>query len=51
MAAPDSTLVALFRVSGLAEAILEAGTVWVRLGRLFSWEDVETSVRRALQNA
>jgi hypothetical protein len=51
MAAPDSTLVALFRVPGVAEAILEAGTVWVRLGRLFSWEDVETSVRRALQNA
>jgi hypothetical protein len=51
MAAPDSTLVALFRVPGVAEAILEAGTVWVRLGRLFSWEDVETSVRRTLQNA
>ena len=51
MAAPDATLVALFRVPGVAEAILEAGTVWVRLGRLFSWGDVETSVRRALQNA
>lgn len=36
MAAPDATLAALFRVPGVAEAILEAGTVWVRLGRLFS---------------
>jgi hypothetical protein len=51
MAARDATLAALFRVPGVAEAILEAGWVWVRLGRLFSWEDVETSVRRALQNA
>jgi hypothetical protein len=51
MAAPDSTLVALFRVPGVAEAILEAGTVWVRPGRLFSWEDMETPVRWALQNA
>ena len=51
MAAPDATLVALFRVPGVAEAILEAGRVWVRPGRLFSWEDVETSVRSALQRA
>jgi len=50
MAAPDATLVALFRVPGVAEAILEAGRVWVRPGRLFSWEDVETSVRWALQS-
>jgi hypothetical protein len=35
---------------GVAEAILEAGRVSVRPGRLFSWEDVETSVRRALQS-
>jgi hypothetical protein len=51
MAAPDATLVALFRVPGVAEAILEAGRVWVRPGRLFSREDVETSVSRALQSA
>ena len=50
MAAPHATLVALFRVSGVAEAILEADRVWVRPGRLFSWEDVETSVSRALQS-
>jgi hypothetical protein len=51
MAAPNATLVALFRVPGVAEAILEAGRVWVRPGRLFSWEDVEPSVRWALQSA
>jgi len=50
MAAPDATLVALFRVPGVTEAILEAGRVWVRPGRLFSWEDLETSVRLALQS-
>jgi hypothetical protein len=50
MAAPDATLVALFRVPGVAEAILEAARVWVRPGRLFSWEDVDTSVRLVLQS-
>jgi hypothetical protein len=50
MAGPDATLVALFQVGGVAEAILEAGWVWVRPGRLFPWEDVETSVHRALQS-
>jgi hypothetical protein len=51
MAAPDPTLAALFRVPGVAEAILVAGRVWVRPGRLFSWEEVEASVRWALQSA
>ena len=51
MAAPDPTLAALFRVPGVAEAILVAGRVWVRPGRLFSWEEVEAPVRRALQSA
>jgi hypothetical protein len=51
MAGPDATLAALFRVPGVAEAVLEGGRVWVRLGRLFSWEDVEASVRWALQSA
>ena len=50
MAGPDPTLAALFRVPGVAEAILEAGRVWVRPGRLFSWEDVEASVRWALKS-
>jgi hypothetical protein len=50
MAAPDATLAALFRVPGVAEAILEAGWVWVRPGRLFPWDDVEDSVRWALQS-
>jgi hypothetical protein len=49
MAGPDPTLAALFRVPGVAEAILEAGWVWVRPGRLFPWEDVEDSLRWALQ--
>ena len=49
MAAPDPTLAALLRVPGVAEAILEAGRVRVRPGRLFSWEDVEASVRWAVQ--
>jgi hypothetical protein len=49
MAGPDALLVTLFRTPGVAEAILEAGRVWVRPGRLFSWEDVETGVRRALR--
>jgi hypothetical protein len=48
--AADSTLVALFRVPGVAEAILEAGWVRVRPGRLFPWEDVEDSLRWALQS-
>jgi hypothetical protein len=50
MAGPDPTLAALFRVPGVAEAILEAGWVWVRPGRLFPWEDVEDSLRWALQS-
>jgi len=50
MAAPDPTLAALFRVPGVAEAILVAGRVWVRPGRLFSWEEVEASVRWALRS-
>ena len=50
MAAGDPTLAALFRVPGVAEAILEAGRAWVRPGRLFPWEDVRDSVRRALQS-
>ena len=50
MADLDPTLTAVFRVPGVAEAILEAGRVWVRLGRLFSWEDVEASLRWAVQS-
>jgi hypothetical protein len=51
MAASVPTTVALFRIPGVAEAILEAGRVWVRPGRLFSWEEMETSVRRALEGS
>jgi hypothetical protein len=51
MAGLDPTLGALFRVPGVAEAILEAGRAWVRPGRLFSWGEMERSVRGALQHA
>jgi hypothetical protein len=51
MAAGDPTLAALFSVPGVAEAILEAGRVWVRPGRLFPWADVGDSVRWALQSS
>lgn len=51
MAGLDPTLAALFRVRGVEEAILATGRVWVRPGRLFTWEDVEASVRWALQSA
>jgi hypothetical protein len=50
MAAGNPILAALFSVPGVAEAILEAGRVWVRPGRLFPWEDVGDSVRGALQS-
>ena len=49
MAAPHPSLAAMFRILGVAEAILETGWVWIRPGRLFSWGDVEGSVRRGLQ--
>lgn len=51
MAGLDPTLGALFRVPGVAEAVLEAGRAWVRPGRLFSWGEMEGSVRGALQSA
>jgi hypothetical protein len=51
MAVLDPRLAALFRVPGVAEAILEFGKVWVRPGRLFVWEEVEASVRRALRSS
>ena len=35
----EPTLVALFGVHGVAEAILGEGLVLVRLGRLFRWHD------------
>ena len=35
----EPTLVALFGVPGVAEAILGEGLVLVRLGRLFRWQD------------
>jgi hypothetical protein len=50
MAVAHPTLAALFLVPGVAEAILEAGRLSVRPGRLFPREDVEASVRWALQS-
>jgi hypothetical protein len=51
MAGSHPTLRALFGVDGVAEVILEPGRVRVRLGRLFSWADVEEDVRTALKEA
>jgi hypothetical protein len=51
MTGSQPILRALFGVGGVAEAILEPGTVRVRLGRLFSWPDVEEEVRTALKKA
>ncbi len=48
MAGDDLTLVSLFGVVGVAEAIVGRGLVLVRLGRLFRWEEVEPSVAAAL---
>jgi hypothetical protein len=50
MAVSQPILRALFGVDGVAEAILEAGRVRVRLGRLFSWADVEEDVRTVLKD-
>jgi hypothetical protein len=49
MAGSQPILRALFGVPGVVEAILEPGHVWVRLGRLFSWTEVEEDVRRTLE--
>jgi membrane protein len=49
MARGQPVLQALFQVPGVAEAILEQdGTVTVRLGRLFTWEEAEDEVRAAI---
>ena len=49
MAGSQPILRALFAVPGVVEAILEPGHVRVRLGRLFSWTEVEEEVRRTLE--
>ncbi len=46
MAGSQPILRALFGVPGVAEAILEPGHVRVRLGRLFSWNEVGGDVQR-----
>lgn len=51
MAGSQPILRALFGVPGVVEAILEPGHVRVRLGRLFSWTEVEEDVRRILEAA
>jgi hypothetical protein len=51
MAGSHPILRGLFDVPGVAEAILEPGHVWVRLGRLFSWAEVEGDVGRILEGA
>jgi hypothetical protein len=48
MAAGHPILLALFRIPGVAEAVLERGALRLRIGRLFSWQDVLDPVQRAL---
>ena len=49
MAGQQPLLRALFDVPGVVEAILEPGHVRVRLGRLFSWTELEERVRAVLE--
>ncbi|MGH2653164.1 MAG: hypothetical protein ACRDHV_02295 [Actinomycetota bacterium] len=49
MARAQPVLRAVFLVPGVAEAILTDGTVQVRVGRLFGWDQVEEAVREALR--
>ena len=44
----DTTLIRVFEVPGVVEAIAGDGLVLVRLGRLFAWDDVEAEVSAAL---
>jgi len=44
----DTTLIRVFEVPGVVEAIAGEGLVLVRLGRLFAWDDVESEVSAAL---
>jgi hypothetical protein len=51
MAGSQPILRELLGVRGVAEATLEPGHVRVRLGRLFSWAEIEGDLRRALKRA
>ena len=51
MAGSQPILRAFFGVPGVVEAILQPGQVKVRLGRLFSWTEVEDDVRRIIEGA
>lgn len=48
MAGGHPILLTLFGVPGVAEAILERGVLRIRIGRLFSWQDVLGPVQRVL---
>jgi hypothetical protein len=50
MARSQPVLRAAFLVPGVAEAILTEGVVQVRLGRLFSWDQADEAVRKALRS-
>jgi hypothetical protein len=50
MAQSQPVLRATFLAPGVAEAILTEGVVRVRLGRLFSWDQAEEPVRKALRS-
>jgi hypothetical protein len=48
MAGSHRVLREAFGISGVAEAVLEPGKLRIRLGRLFSWDEVEDDVRGIL---
>ncbi len=48
MAGGHPILLTLLGVSGVAEAVLERGVLRIRIGRLFSWQDVFGPAQRAL---
>jgi hypothetical protein len=49
MAGSHRVLREAFGISGVAEAVLEPGKLRIRLGRLFSWDEVEDDVRGILR--
>jgi hypothetical protein len=48
MAGGHPILLTLFGIPGVAEAVLEQGVLRIRIGRLFSWQDVLGPVQRTL---
>lgn len=51
MAGDEPILHVLFDLPGVVEVILETGQVIVRLSPLFSWSDVDATIRNSLRTA